>query len=242
MIELSHNEASSLIKLAARGVGYPWGLGEEAAHIGHWLAERQLPALTLFRSLFTWVDEREFCDLILQTDATRWRCSRGELCPIVCGTALVDSANILLMEVKLELENVVSPLLLMPFVSEASIILDKPIRMSWRNVELVLTGTNIDTVHVSHAMLKDSASTASPATICISVVNDSTDASISTHDSDVTVEGASRGGVWPVVGECRVSTDIRCLTSLKQFAYRTYAPATELSRISGAGAGTTDND
>ena len=37
-------------------------------------------------------------------------------------------------------------------------------------------------------------------------------------------------------------TEAEAMELLDQFAHRTYAPATEASRLSGAGAGTTDND
>ena len=37
-------------------------------------------------------------------------------------------------------------------------------------------------------------------------------------------------------------TEARAIERLNQFAARTYAPATEASRLSGAGAGTSDND
>jgi hypothetical protein len=235
MIELSNNEAASLIKLAARGVGYPWGLGEEAAHAGRWLVERQLPALEHFRSLFAWVDEQEFSQLILQCDDERWRCTREELCPLICGSAILDSASMLLTVDKVELNNVVCPLLLIPFISEASVVLNKPIQMSWKEEELVFNGTCIEFVSDSSELFNNSDSTGSLSSVCISVIRESV-------ESQGAVSDAPTCELWPVVIHSRVKINRICLESLKQYAHRTYAPATELSRLSGAGAGTSDND
>ncbi|MFT5895638.1 MAG: hypothetical protein ACI8VW_002513 [bacterium] len=235
MIELSNNEAASLIKLAARGVGYPWGLGEEAAHASRWLVERQLPALEQFKSLFAWVDEREFSQLILQCNDERWCCTRDELCPLICGSAILDSASMLLTVDKVELSNVVCPLLLIPFISEASVALKKSIQMSWKDEELVFNGTCVESVSDSDGLLTNSDSTGSLSSVCISVISEAV-------ESQGTVFDASTCELWPVVMHSRVKIDQICLESLKQYAHRTYAPATELSRLSGAGAGTSDND
>lgn len=238
MIDLSNNEAASLIKLAARGVGYPWGLGEEAAHISRWLIERQLPALELFSALFYWVDERDFSQLILLQNDTRWRCSRDELCPLVCGAAIIDSATMLLPTDKIELNNVICPMLLIPFVSEASVMLKKSIRMTCNDAELMVTGTYIQSVGDSSEELNNRAFLNSPASMCISIVNESSDSPPVSTD----LLRDPIGEFWPVACHSRVSINLRCLESLKQYAHRTYAPATEQSRLSGAGAGTSDND
>ncbi|MFT6301556.1 MAG: hypothetical protein ACI9XK_004812 [Granulosicoccus sp.] len=242
MIELSNNEAASLVKLAARGVGYPWGLVEEAAHVSRWLIERRIPTLELFRSLFTWVDEREFSQLILQPNDNRWRCSRDELCPLVCGAAIIDSASMLLTEDKIELNNVVCPILLIPFISEASVLLEKSIRMTWKDAEFVVNGVFIESINDSSKVIHTPMALKSPASICITVVSDPSDIPEVLADSEGALLKASSSELWPVVLHSRVSVDLICLESLKQYAHRTYAPATEQSRLSGAGAGTSDND
>jgi hypothetical protein len=82
----------------------------------------------------------------------------------------------------------------------------------------------------------------SPASICITVVSDPSDIPEVLADSEGALLKASSSELWPVVLHSRVSVDLICLESLKQYAHRTYAPATEQSRLSGAGAGTSDND
>ncbi len=71
------------------------------------------------------------------------------------------------------------------------------------------------------------------------------------------VTGASRDALLTTEAHCRTSparaqagatvtriaeSEAGAITLLDHFARRTYAPATEASRLSGAGAGTTDND
>lgn len=242
MIDLSNNEAASLIKLAARGVGYSWGLGEEAAHISRWLVERQLPVLELFSALFSWVDERDFSQLILLQNDTGWCCSRDELCPLICGAAIIDSASMLLPTDKIQLNNVVCPMLLMPFLSEASVTLKKSIRITCNGVELIINGTYIQFVGDSSETLNNRAFLNSPASMCIGVVSESSDSPRVSTDSDGALLRDPIIELWPVVCHSRISTNLRCLESLKQYAHRTYAPASEQSRLSGAGAGTSDND
>lgn len=239
MIELSNNEAATLIKLAARGVQYPWGLGEEAAYAGRWLIDRQLPALELFSALFAWADERQFAELILQSNETQWHCGRSELCPLVCGTAIIDTPSALLNVDSIDLNNVVSPLLLLPFLSEASLVLEKPIRLSCGSTCLTLNGTRIELLNGNDELLSNRGLMAPKGSVSISVGEGSIDHQGEPSSADV---ATSHGELWPMSDYHRISAELNLLESLKQYAHRTYAPATEQSRLSGAGAGTSDND
>ncbi|MDG1258191.1 MAG: DUF3726 domain-containing protein, partial [Paracoccaceae bacterium] len=42
--------------------------------------------------------------------------------------------------------------------------------------------------------------------------------------------------------QSRAVIDVKTRTCLEEFAQRTFAPATEASRLAGAGAGLSDND
>jgi hypothetical protein len=44
------------------------------------------------------------------------------------------------------------------------------------------------------------------------------------------------------IGNRVESTASECIATLTRFAHNTYAPATEASRLAGAGAGLSDND
>lgn len=242
MIELSNNEAASLIKLAARGVGYPWGMGEEAVYVSHWLVERQLPALELFNVLFTWVDEQEYSNLGLQNMGSAWSCRREELCPIVCGSAIIDAAKNLLTNDSIELKNVVCPILILPFISEVSLVLEKSICVQCAGAELVVHGKQIELSGENGELLSHNLLKGLPASLSIRVVNDASETQAKFADSAADIFDASNVELWPIVSHSRVSTNALCIAPLKQYAHRTYAPATEQSRLSGAGAGTSDND
>jgi len=46
----------------------------------------------------------------------------------------------------------------------------------------------------------------------------------------------------PLAPQSRAVIDVKTRTCLEEFAQRTFAPATEASRLAGAGAGLSDND
>jgi len=248
VIELSNNEATSLVKLAARGVGYPWGLAEEAAHVSRWLLERQLPALETFCTLFARVDEREFSNFALpdnfslQGKNKRGYCSRDELCPLVCGSAILDAASVLLGSDEVELKIVLCPMLLMPFVYEASFVLEKPVSIKWKEAEFIFNGSHIIPAIANREFSNRIRWMDSSSSLSIRVVSHSPNVQSPATDADVIQDDAHANELWPVVCNSRVTIEQTCLESLKQFAHRTYAPASEQSRLSGAGAGTSDND
>lgn len=242
MIELSNNEAATLIKLAARGVRYPWGLGEEAAHVSRWLIERQLPSLDLFRALFAWTDKRNFDDLILQQHVVPWQCTSDALCPLVCGTAIIDSPSVLISVDKIDLVEVVCPMLLLPFIMEASIALDRSICVSWSETKVIVNGAVIELFSGSEDVLCSRSFMEKTASVSIAVVaNPSANPAPSSDENTAVLDDINKE-LWPKTTINRVLIDLSCVESLKQYAHRTYAPATEQSRLSGAGAGTTDND
>jgi len=239
MIEHSSGEAASLIKLGARGVGYPWGVAEEASHVSHWLAQRQLPCLDVFSVLFAWVDKREFSELILQFNDDSWHCEREELCPLLCGSAILDSIDSLVTMDRLTLKNVVCPILLLPFISEASVFLQRSLRLTWTEGEIIINGKSIESVRNGSSLLVVPNSLAS---LNIGFVRESLEHGSALGNSDVDNPDALYDDIWPVTALSRVSINTNTLAMLKDIAHRTYAPATEASRMSGAGAGTSDND
>ncbi len=110
------------------------------------------------------------------------------------------------------LEEVVRPGLLVPFAGYAAQYLGQPVTMTWAEGSAVTDGTGL---------VWSGAAVAQAKRVEIAV-----------------------GGVCdqPSVGCDRASPSPRDLNSLERFAHRTYAPATEASRLKGAGAGTSDND
>ncbi len=105
------------------------------------------------------------------------------------------------------------PLLLIPFLAMAKY--DQPVKLQWDDVSVALSESGIERDDLSQKLFKEKA-------VC------------SLQDISASVMPVS---------EIRVPDTAReAMQRLAHHAQKTYAPATEQSRLSGAGAGTSDND
>ncbi len=215
-MSFSLNEIASMGKRAARGAGYSWGLAEEAGKAARWLAAHDLPGPELLAELLIRNDGRAYEDLAPTIGDGHWKAGADLLCPIITGAALCDRASEISSGGKFELAAVAMPLLLAPFGAGVAELTGTPVRLSWADMELTLTAEGI-------------AIKGSPA------------ASARRADN-VRCEAMDKAG--PVqAGKTEGRTvDAETWTRLAAFAHRTYAPATEASRLAGAGAGLSDND
>lgn len=141
-----------------------------------------------------------------------WSATGGRLCPIATGCALSDHAEIL--PGTLEIEAVSQPILLAPFVAGIAQHLDAQVVLNW-------DGTRVSTDGV--ALVVEGTANASPATVSLCL-------------------GRATKLLTQQLMSRRAGPDNQTLAILNRFAHRTYAPATEASRVSGAGAGLSDND
>jgi len=138
---LSASEAASLTKLAMRGVGYPWGIAEESALVMHWLTQHRMPGLQLITNILQWIDEHDVQRINFNESASEFSNGSGFTCPLTVGIAFNDIAYRLSKGNSLQLQNVVCPLLVFPFLDSASRALDLEIRVRWSAGEaLVLSG------------------------------------------------------------------------------------------------------
>lgn len=207
---LSLNEVEALAKKAARGVGYPWGLAEEAAKATRWLCGRSVDGCAELAGLLSRCDGSDLADWAPMT-GNAWS-ARGEtLCPITTGAALSDRSDAL-ATCDLRIENVAHPMLLAPFAGLSARHLDTTVALSWD-----------DTVVTTDGEALSVRGYAESATATVTV----------------TTGGAMDA---PRPGSTRADPDPATFERLSAFAHRTYAPATEESRIRGAGAGLSDND
>lgn len=226
MIDFSSNEAASLVKLAARGAGYPWGVAEESAYALRWFADKDIDGLSLFAALFRWSDEQVVGDLRICSDGDKWSGQCGQLCPLLAGCAVNDFADYLDSGRTLVLEHVVCVAVLLPFLVQVSSQIHRCVEVRWGEHWLVCDASVADVITSAQQVRLELSTQYAPVTVVI-------------HSSDSSRED---GETWSIKSSLRVSGEGSVVQTLKQFAHRTYAPATEQSRLSGAGAGTSDND
>ena len=147
-----------------------------------------------------------------------WPNKTGEkhhYCPIAIGAAYGDGA----FGDEVQLPHIRSPLLLIPFVAIRAF--DKSIIISIGNTVFGLTRDGFGHSTNDTAILGNSS-------IC----------NITTTNGDLPHITNINDIKWPRIPE----TTTECIKVLNKFAKNTYAPATEASRFSGAGAGLNDGD
>ncbi len=215
MVDFSIGEIESLVLKAYRGAGFSWGMAQEAGSAAAWLALNNLPALDAFATLLQQIDGVSHSALTPQAGGDGlYGAAGGKICPVIAGSALadgfLDDAG-LKSGVRVQLQRVVCPVILLPFVAAY-----EDISIGW--LQLSLQSRNI-------------------------ILSTSTAAEVeTTAPVDVTITPLKSPG--PLVnGDCRRGSGMNVsLLYLESLAHRTYVPATEQSRLAGAGAGLTDND
>lgn len=214
---LSLSEIDALCRKAARGAGYGWGMAEEAGRSARWLAAYGVQGP---EALAAWLRTR-------QADASQhlpslqdgvWR-APGSICPLTAGTLINDRESQLLGGRGFELVQVQQPMLMLSMVARI---------VENRDCTIIFS---VGDHHISCAAQGIVCSEDFPW--------DKARADVSCQLSegdlvsmDKTVEPASQSRMVDD-GACKI---------LLELAHRTYAPATEASRLAGAGAGISDND
>ena len=171
-----------------------------------------------------WLQARSMPGLTALCQYLKWRCngsvtrwpnrpiSGGFYCPIALGTAYMDGA----LPIDLTINKVREPLLLLPFIAKRN---DKqPMQVDFGDMSIHLTTNGVSSPHFDNALLINQAK--------------------------CTIKNANNPPTMkPYTLVSRVpSYFFECVTALDEFAKKTYAPATEESRLVGAGAGLNDND
>lgn len=227
-IDLSLNEVAATARRATRGAGYDWGHAENAGRATRALCRFGLDGAAALAQVLTALDGangRELVPVELldaqrlpggdeppQGEADIWSGAAGALCPIRTGTALADFAP-LLFERDLVLENVHVPVLLLPSLINAARARDCTATLSFADQVFVTDGAQV--------------SLTGPDLL----------------SGPLTARVSWRGELSaPCPPETRARTSAQTYATLNAFAHRTYAPATEESRLLGAGAGVSDND
>jgi hypothetical protein len=213
----SLNEIEAMGKRAARGAGLPWGLAEEAGKAARWLTARGLPGPEELAEILTRNDGKSYEELAPVSVDGVWRAPAGRLCPLVSGAALCDRAAEIAAGREIQFGPTAQPLLLAPFAAGAAKLTGDAVELSWAGVVMIFTAEDVSIEGERAALAARSAD------------------SVSCRHAETTVTPSLAGAPGRAV-------DAETWSRLNAFAHRTFAPATEASRLAGAGAGLTDND
>ena len=213
-IRLSRTETETLCYKATRGAGYSWGIAEEAANSVGWLCAIGIDgtAVLLAAIVAPTINAPDMCNDF-------WVSSDGKpLCPLTTGAALSDFATSIFAtkDDHLQVGQIRQPVLLLPFIAQCAATMGGSIAIDWDGLKLIV-GNGIKTdAETLAAFLSTSV-----ATITLSLSSELFD-----PDSATSFALASP----------------HTIAALEALAMRTTVPATEQSRNSGAGAGTSDNE
>jgi len=214
----SLSEVEATARKAARGVGLPWGFADEAGQAIGWLCGAGLDGV---RALADHVEASDGTDVLHCAPRSLdgvWRAARGPvLCPLQTGCALSDDVAAW-AEPGLRLKRVSAPLLLLPFAARAA-------RRMGRTA-IVMADSAVARVFANHAVLVPNADGSFPAMAAELVV----------------ALGEPDGAAPAPAPFSRFTPDPGAWARLNLFAQRVYAPETDASRLTGAGAGLSDND
>ena len=206
-----------MAKRAARGAGFDWGLAEEAGKAVRWLTEHDLPGVEALAQLLIDNDNKDYGELTPISVDGPWHARCGRLCPIACGAALSDRAQAIAAGHAVELGPTRQPLLLVPGAAAAARLTGRTIELSWHGVSMVLTADGA-AIEGSEEALKSE---------------------LAQHVFCRTTQPVA---VVSATGKRGRAVNAESWSRLDDFARRTFAPASEASRISGAGAGLEDNE
>jgi len=211
---VSSNEVDALAKKAAKGAGMPWGLAAEAGKATRWLADRGLPGPAVLADLLDWRDGRSTASVSPPDVSLDWAGHDAVFDAVVVGAVCADLAP-RLAAAPAVLGTVRGPLLLGFAVSVASRRTGVDLVVRWGGVAIGVDG---ETVRVRGAT---EGLDAAEAMVSVGV-------------------GTLPDAALPAPGYgCDV--DVAVWDRIEHHAARTYAPETERSRLTGAGAGLIDD-
>lgn len=212
-----------MVRNAVRGAGYHWGHAFETAESVRWLESVALPGTQVVAAYLQQVQSAGD-----QTDRTSWQPvpdplpAPEELCPLLSSTTLVDHARLLTGDV--HMRNLAAPLLLVPALRHLGRLRETSVSAIWRH------GNRQAIFHVDTA---GECRTNADAFMLTLPASEHLQLSLDTNRSpDLRTLAIKR----------RCSITQQTWELLDTFAAKTRAPATQSSRLLGAGAGVNDSD
>ena len=205
----SLNEIDTHCKKAARGAKFDWGYAEDIGKTIRWLAAYNLPGTAVLAVYLKEYDHcrTNFCPPDIGDRAHFKSSNSGNLCPILTGTWLCD-ADVIEKNDHINFERLSFPLLMMPFLAQIAAVIQQTLTYEYQSTRL----------QFSNGILRFNND---PGVNCALTEN----AKITMDDKIIEGKPAA------VVGQ---KTEKAHWDVLNQFAFNTYVPATEASRL-GAG-------
>ena len=215
----SLGETGALALKAARGAGMPWGLAEEASEAVIWLQARGLPGVSALCCYLNWYQLQKL--LFSKWTGKLIEDNTIPYCPFVIGTAISDGAVKISSDsnTKVSLGLIRQPLLLLPFVSSSA-----P-----KNY-----GLYVENSFISDKLVEEEA------LLHLDFPN-----AFLMDEAKCFIRPVSKAlsNFQPKTPPFRLPNCYGgCIDVLNEFAGRTYAPSSEQSRSSGAGANLIDDD
>ena len=123
---MSFSEIETVSKRASKAIGYSWGISEEIGKSIRILEMFNLPGISTLNQYFKKIKNNHPKKLknILKINK-----SDDELCPIYTGVRILDNCNQLEDLNIIKFFNINYPLLIIPFLSRSSEIINKPINV-----------------------------------------------------------------------------------------------------------------
>ena len=123
---MSFSEIETVSKRASKAIGYSWGISEEIGKSIRILEMFKLPGISTLNQYFKKIKNNHPKKLknILKINK-----SDDELCPIYTGVSILDNCNQLEDLNIIKFFNINYPLLIIPFLSRSSDIINKPIHV-----------------------------------------------------------------------------------------------------------------
>ncbi|MFN4141393.1 DUF3726 domain-containing protein [Aestuariivirga sp.] len=216
-MKVSCNELDAAVRKAFRGVGYAWGEAEEAGKAAVWLARRSLPFGRAVIDLLEAASD-DVGALRPVTGLGTWTSKSGEICPVLSGIALADDPSQLEASETIRIEGLRSAVLFLPFMAQAASAGMRDLTLLTRALEARFCCAGI---HVSLSPVEANRPAAAALSAHAGAKTAASPLRVHRHAADIPAEE------WE---------------ALLRFAARTYVPASQRSRVAGAGAGLVDND
>ena len=146
---MSFSEIETVSKRASKAIGYSWGISEEIGKSIRVLEMFNLPGISTLNQYLKKIKNKHPKKLknILKINK-----SDDELCPIYTGVSILDNCNKLESFNIIKFFNINFPLLIIPFLSRSSEIINKPIYVTLDGGKYILNSnktilTNIEKIN-----------------------------------------------------------------------------------------------